>query len=77
MGGVKLPIWIDKLLYFPAFFIFIFYVVASFVGGFLAMIGILPNDPPDSWIVFSAIVSITVIVVTWRKGYKGPWSNHL
>ena len=70
---MKLPNWIEKVLYFPA--IFIFYVVASFVGGFLAMIGILPKDPPASWIVFSAIASITVIVVTWRKGYKGPWSN--
>ena len=60
-------------------FIFVWFFFGSFVGGFLSMIGILPKDPPTSWLVFSAIISITFIIIPLlkrretRKIKQTPW----
>ena len=74
---MKVPNRIEKILYFPVIFSFLFYSIGSLLGRFLSFIGILPKEPPALWIGFSAFVSISIIVVTWRKGMKGPWSDHL
>ena len=75
--GMKVPNRIEKILYFPVIFSFLFYSIGSLLGRFLSFIGILPKEPPALWIGFSAFVSTSIIVVTWRKGMKGPWSDHL
>ena len=79
MGGVKLPNWIKEIFYFLVLFIFVWFFFGSFVGGFLSMIGILPKHPPTSWLVFSAIISITFIIIPLlkrretRKIKQTPW----
>ena len=76
---MKLLNWIKEIFYFLVLFIFVWFFFGSFVGGFLAMIGILPEKPPASWLVFSAIISITFIIIPLlqrretRKIKPTPW----